>query len=29
MDRQYVGIDLHRRGSVIYAMSAAGRQAVL
>jgi hypothetical protein len=24
MDRRYVGIDLHRRRSVIYAMDAAG-----
>jgi hypothetical protein len=26
MDRRYVGIDLHRRRSVIYAMDAAGEQ---
>jgi len=26
MDRRYVGIDLHRRRSVIYAMDAAGER---
>ncbi len=29
MDRRYVGIDLHRRRSVIYAMDAEGEQVVL